>query len=156
MTGERGKRISDRVFKRVEKELYNYPTYKAQLRAYPVDRADILLRYREWFSGGGGAEGEPSDRTGDSVVQLRRLDAQRDWLETMVGHIEVGFALLDDAEQELVRLKYWSREKLTNEQIIATMQGTYGVSRRQWYRMRDEIVAVFARVIGLLVEEQSA
>lgn len=155
MSDER-KSLPEHIFKRVEKELYRYPRYKATLAAYPVDRNDILLRFREWPPPEGGVSGQTSDRTGGGAIRLDFIDERKRAAEQIVEAIEACYATLNDEEQELVRLKYWQRNQMTNEQIIATMDMERPISRRQWYRMREDVVAEFAKVMLFDAMDESA
>lgn len=139
--------IPQHVFRRVERALYDYPVHRATLQSYPVDRSDVLLRYREWPPSEGHAEGKVSDRTGESIIRLDALEEQRAYAKLMVSMIDSVYEILSDEQQKLVKLKYWSRDRMTNEQIAAYMN----MSRWRWYRMRDEIIRAFALRMGLLV-----
>lgn len=139
-----------RVFRQVEAELYKYPRYKNVLRNYRVDRKDVLHRIRQWPPPEGDTKGLTSDKTGGGAIRLHHLSERRKHAEIMVAIIDTVYETLTDEEQDLVRIKYFERNDMSNEQIIATMQLDHGTSRTQWYRMRTDVIEQFAEEMGFL------
>lgn len=139
--------IPPHVFRYVERELYDYPVHRAAVDEYEKNRQDILQRYRQWEPGEGGRpEGVPSDMTGDNVLRLEALEMRTERARRNVTMVESVLQTLSSEQQELLQLKYFNPEPMTNEQIAATM--SMGVTR--FYELRREVVRKFALRMGLL------
>ncbi len=140
-------RIPSHVFRYVERELYDYPVHKAAVEDYERKRRDIIGRYRQWPPPEGGrAEGIPEDVTAENVLRLEALEVRTHRARRNVTMVESVLRTLDEEQRELVRLKYFNPETLTNEQVAATM--SMGVTR--FYELRKEVVRKFALRMGLL------
>ena len=139
--------IPPHVFRYVERELYDYPIHRATVDEYEKNRQDILQRYRQWEPGEGGRpEGVPSDMTGDNVLRLEALEMRTERARRNVTMVESVLQTLSSEQRELLQLKYFNPEPMTNEQIAATM--SMGVTR--FYELRREVVRKFALRMGLL------
>jgi len=139
--------IPPHVFRYVERELYDYPIHKAAVEDYERKRQDILHRMRQWpEQDGGRPQGVISDPTGDSVIRLEALEVRTRRARQNVEVVESVLRMLSSEQRELVRLKYFNPEPMTNEQVAATM--SMGLTR--FYELRREVIRKFALRMGLL------
>ena len=127
----------------VERKLYDYPANKQIIRDYEAQREAILHRTKD--NDGqprGSGIGKPTETTAIQLALLeQRVRCESFWIRA----IEDTMELLSDEDKMLVQLKYFEGY-LTNDGIMLKM----GMSKKRFYRMRDEIITKFARRMTLI------
>ena len=137
------RRLTRAEFNFVEQKLYNYRTNKQIIADYEAQREAILHRTKD--NDGqprGSGIGKPTETT---AIQLALLEQRVKCESFWVRAIEDTLELLSDEDKTLVQLKYFEGY-LTNEGIMLRM----GMSKKRFYRMRDEIITKFARRMMLI------
>lgn len=137
------RKLTRQEFKFVERKLYDYPANKQIIRDYEAQREAILHRTKD--NDGqprGSGIGKPTETTAIQLALLeQRVRCESFWIRA----IEDTMELLSDEDKMLVRLKYFEGY-LTNDGIMLKM----GMSKKRFYRMRDEIITKFARRMTLI------
>jgi RinA family phage transcriptional activator len=137
------RKLTRQEFKFVERKLYDYPANKQIIRDYEAQREAILHRTKD--NDGqprGSGIGKPTETTAIQLALLeQRVRCESFWIRA----IEDTMELLSDEDKMLVRLKYFEGY-LTNDGIMLKM----GMSKKRFYRMRDEIITKFARRMALI------
>ena len=137
------RKLTRQEFKFVERKLYDYPANKQIIRDYEAQREAILHRTKD--NDGqprGSGIGKPTETTAIQLALLeQRVKCESFWIRA----IEDTMELLSDEDKMLVRLKYFEGY-LTNDGIMLKM----GMSKKRFYRMRDEIITKFARRMTLI------
>lgn len=137
------RKLTRQEFKFVERKLYDYPANKQIIRDYEAQREAILHRTKD--NDGqprGSGIGKPTETTAIQLALLeQRVKCEAFWIRA----IEDTMELLSDEDKMLVRLKYFEGY-LTNDGIMLKM----GMSKKRFYRMRDEIITKFARRMALI------
>ncbi len=137
------RKLTRQEFKFVERKLYDYPANKQIIRDYEAQREAILHRTKD--NDGqprGSGIGKPTETT---AIQLALLEQRVRCESFWVRAIEDTMELLSDEDKMLVQLKYFEGY-LTNDGIMLKM----GMSKKRFYRMRDEIITKFARRMALI------
>lgn len=137
------RKLTRQEFKFVERKLYDYPANKQIIRDYEAQREAILHRTKD--NDGqprGSGIGKPTETT---AIQLALLEQRVRCESFWVRAIEDTMELLSDEDKMLVQLKYFEGY-LTNDGIMLKM----GMSKKRFYRMRDEIITKFARRMTLI------
>lgn len=143
--------VPPRVFKLVEKLLHDYRLHKTIVANYERARQDIIERSRQWEPGiGDGPQGVPADPTGRKVAELEALEARTGRSRQVLAIIDAVWDILSDEKRRILELKYFAKDKLTNEQVIAEMH----IGRSRFYAQRKEIIRDFAFVMGLLWDDR--
>jgi len=137
------RKLTRQEFKFVERKLYDYPANKQIIRDYEAQREAILHRTKD--NDGqprGSGIGKPTETTAIQLALLeQRVRCESFWIRA----IEDTMELLSDEDKMLVQLKYFEGY-LTNDGIMLKM----GMSKKRFYRMRDEIITKFARRMTLI------
>lgn len=137
------RKLTRQEFKFVERKLYDYPANKQIIRDYEAQREAILHRTKD--NDGqprGSGIGKPTETTAIQLALLeQRVRCESFWIRA----IEDTMELLSDEDKILVQLKYFEGY-LTNDGIMLKM----GMSKKRFYRMRDEIITKFARRMTLI------
>ena len=137
------RKLTRQEFSFVERKLYDYPANKQIIRDYEAQREAILHRTKE--NDGqprGSGIGKPTEATAIQLALLeQRVRCESFWIRA----IEDTMELLSDEDKMLVQLKYFEGY-LTNEGIMLRM----GMSKKRFYRMREEIITKFARRMTLI------
>ena len=137
------RKLTRQEFSFVERKLYDYPANKQIIRDYEAQREAILHRTKE--NDGqprGSGIGKPTEATAIQLALLeQRVRCESFWIRA----IEDTMELLSDEDKMLVQLKYFEGY-LTNDGIMLKM----GMSKKRFYRMRDEIITKFARRMTLI------
>lgn len=137
------RKLTRQEFKFVERKLYDYPANKQIIRDYEAQREAILHRTKD--NDGqprGSGIGKPTETTAIQLALLeQRVKCEAFWIRA----IEDTMELLSDEDKMLVQLKYFEGY-LTNDGIMLKM----GMSKKRFYRMRDEIITKFARRMTLI------
>lgn len=137
------RKLTRQEFKFVERKLYDYPANKQIIRNYEAQREAILHRTKD--NDGqprGSGIGKPTETTAIQLALLeQRVRCESFWIRA----IEDTMELLSDEDKMLVQLKYFEGY-LTNDGIMLKM----GMSKKRFYRMRDEIITKFARRMTLI------
>ena len=137
------RKLTRQEFNFVERKLYDYPTNKQIIRDYEAQREAILHRTKD--NDGqprGSGIGKPTETTAIQLAPLeQRVRCESFWIRA----IEDTMELLSDEDKMLVQLKYFEGY-LTNDGIMLKM----GMSKKRFYRMRDEIITKFARRMTLI------
>lgn len=137
------RKLTRQEFKFVERKLYDYPANKQIIRDYEAQREAILHRTKD--NDGqprGSGIGKPTETTAIQLALLeQRVRCESFWIRA----IEDTMELLSDEDKMLVQLKYFEGY-LTNDGIMLKM----GMSKKRFYRMRDEIITKFARRMALI------
>jgi RinA family phage transcriptional activator len=134
------------TFKKVESEYYNYhKTLKeiARLREEimnpfveePIDQTIIA------GTNSVRSTGNPTDKIASRLLTHKQLN----YLLEIVEAIETVYNALPDDYKELVRLRYWSKEKDYTWDGIAVR---LNVSRRQAFNWRSDIINATIEVLG--------
>lgn len=137
------RKLTRQEFSFVERKLYDYPANKQIVRDYEAQREAILHRTKD--NNGqprGSGIGRPTETTAIQLALLeQRVKCEAFWIRAIEDTLE----LLSDEDKTLVQLKYFEGY-LTNEGIMLRM----GMSKKRFYRMRDEIITKFARRMMLI------
>lgn len=137
------RKLTRQEFRFVERKLYDYPANKQIIRDYEAQREAILHRTKD--NDGqprGSGIGKPTETTAIQLALLeQRVRCESFWIRA----IEDTMELLSDEDKMLVQLKYFEGY-LTNDGIMLKM----GMSKKRFYRMRDEIITKFARRMTLI------
>jgi len=137
------RKLTRQEFGFVERKLYDYPANKQIIRDYEAQREALLHRTKE--NDGqprGSGIGKPTETTAIQLALLeQRVRCESFWIRA----IEDTMELLSDEDKMLVQLKYFEGY-LTNDGIMLKM----GMSKKRFYRMRDEIITKFARRMTLI------
>ena len=137
------RKLTRQEFRFVERKLYDYPANKQIIRDYEAQREAILHRTKD--NDGqprGSGIGKPTETTAIQLALLeQRVRCESFWIRA----IEDTMELLSDEDKILVQLKYFEGY-LTNDGIMLKM----GMSKKRFYRMRDEIITKFARRMTLI------
>jgi len=133
------------TFKQVESEWYDYHD---TLKEISKLRESIMNPFDEEpdTNTGGGANSvrKPGDPTGNMATRLTR-NKQLNHLNDIVDAIDQVYNALPDNYKQLVRLKYWSKNRqLTWDGIALELN----VSKRQAMRWRNEIIQATVEVLG--------
>lgn len=137
------RKLTRAEFNFVERKLYDYPANKQIIRDFEARSEAILHRTKE--NDGqprGSGIGKPTETTAIQLALLeQRVKCEAFWIRAIEDTLE----LLSDEDKTLVQLKYFEGY-LTNEGIMLRM----GMSKKRFYRMRDEIITKFARRMMLI------
>lgn len=137
------RKLTRAEFNFVERKLYDYPANKQIIADYEAQREAILHRTKD--NDGqprGSGIGKPTETTAIQLALLeQRVKCEAFWIRAIEDTLE----LLSDEDKTLVQLKYFEGY-LTNEGIMLRM----GMSKKRFYRMRDEIITKFARRMMLI------
>lgn len=133
------------TFKKTEAEWYNYHhTLKEIARL----REEIMNPFDEEpdenYGGGVNSVRVPGDPTGKMATRLM-TSKQLNYLTEIVEAIEKVYNALPDDYKELVRVKYWNKNKQLNWDGIAL---ELNISKRQAQRWRNEIVQATVELLG--------
>ncbi|WP_193063440.1 transcriptional regulator [Oceanobacillus oncorhynchi] len=133
------------TFKKVESEWYNYHHTLKEINRL---REAILTPFDEDqdenVGGGENSVRIPSDPTGKMATRLT-TNKQLEYLNTIVQAIDQVYNALPDDYKQLIRLRYWSKNRqLTWEGIAVELH----VSKRQAMRWRNEIIQATVEVLG--------
>ena len=132
------------TFKHVESEWYNYhQTLKEIVRL----REEIMNPFEDEpdtnIGGGVSNVRTPGDPTGQIATRLTTSKQSR-YLTEIVEAIEQVYNALPDNYKELVRIKYWNKNKLTWDTISREMH----VNRATAMRWRDDIIQATVELLG--------
>ena len=133
------------TFKQVESEWYDYHNTLKEISRL---RESIMNPFDEEpdtnTGGGSNSVRNPGDPTGSIATRLTR-NKQLNHLNDIVDAIDQVYNALPDDYKQLVRLKYWSRNRqLTWDGIALELN----VSKRQAMRWRNEIIQATVEVLG--------
>lgn len=139
--------LPQHVFKTVERMLYDYRLHQAIVANYELARNDILERARQWEPGmSTDPTGTPADPTASKAAELEKLEARTERSRRILAMIDSVVETLSEEKRQLVELKYFAKDRLTNEQVAAELH----ISRGRFYQVRREIIRDIAFVMGLL------
>jgi RinA family phage transcriptional activator len=131
------------TFKKVESEWYSYhKTLKEIARL----REEIMNPFNEDIDEniGGGRNNQtssPTERIASRLITHKQLN----YLVQVTNAIEEVYNALPDEYKNLVRYRYWSKEKDLVWDVIADK---LNVSRRQAFNWRKEIINATIEVLG--------
>lgn len=133
------------TIKKVESEWYNY---HHTVREIGKLREAIMNPFDDEpdtnTGGGSNSVRNPGDPTGNLATRLT-TNKQISYLHTVVDAIDQVYNVLPDNYKQLVRLKYWSKNRqLTWDGIALELN----VSKRQAMRWRNEIIQATVEVLG--------
>ncbi|WP_182200106.1 transcriptional regulator [Paraliobacillus salinarum] len=137
-------KVKKTTFKHIEAEWYNY---HATLKEIANLREEIMYPMQEHediniVKGSNSVRqpGDPTQRIATRLTTNKRIK----YLQEMVEAVETVYNALPDEYKNLVRIKYWSKSRLTWEGVALELN----VSKRQAMRWRDGIIQATAEVIG--------
>jgi len=133
------------TIKKVESEWYNY---HHTVREIGKLREAIMNPFDDEpdtnTGGGSNSVRNPGDPTGNLATRLT-TNKQISYLHAVVDAIDQVYNALPDNYKQLVRLKYWSKNRqLTWDGIALELN----VSKRQAMRWRNEIIQATVEVLG--------
>ncbi|RDW21025.1 transcriptional regulator [Oceanobacillus arenosus] len=134
------------TFKKTESEWYNYyHTLKeiARLREEIMNPFDEEINDPTVVSGANSVR-NISDPTSKMATRLM-TSKQASYLSEIVEAIEQVYNALPDNYKELVRIRYWSKNR---KQTWVGISRELKVSERQAMRWRDEIIQATIEVLG--------
>ncbi len=141
-----GRGVYPQVSKDYERQVYRY--VEAELYAHPLRKRDIERLRADIIEATPERSVTSSENPGDPTLlrAMRLLTSKR--LERMMGNYEAIakiYESLDDMKKRLVDMRYWQR-KYTDCGIYENLH----ISRRTYFRWREEILAAMAIEMGLL------
>lgn len=135
-------KISDGAFKHVESELYAYYDNRREIQRI---KSEIMFdKISDDENVGGGKSNLPGDPTGRVALALamnRRISS----LELVLYAIESAFDRLQPIQQELIKLRYWTKPQTLTWDGIALQ---LNISRSTAIRWRDAVVREIAGNVG--------
>lgn len=129
------------TIKHIEAELFDY---NDTLKRIQTRRQEIMAGTSDDENTGGGKSNIPSRPT-EQLASRLVSDLQLQELERIAGAIEHVYNICDDERKKLIRLKYWTKPQTKSWEGIAQEIPT---SRRQAFRMRDEIIQAVGEKLG--------
>lgn len=134
-------KLKPNTAKHIESELFDYYDTLKRIQAR---RQEIMMGPSVDENTGGGKSNLPSRPTEQLATRLV-ADLQLQELERIAGAIEHVYNICDDERKKLIRLKYWTKPQTKTWEGIAQDIPT---SRRQAFRMRDEIIQAIGEKLG--------
>lgn len=133
-------KLKKATFKHIEAELY---CYYDTLRGIEQIRKDIMYNKEVDENIGGGRSNipsKPTERMATAIIMNKMLQQ----LEAITEAIRSVYERLPDEKKQLVKLRYWTKQQYSWEEIAEQLH----VSKRQAIRWRDEIVYAIAEKLG--------
>jgi len=141
-------KIDRHVFRYVEGELYKYPFHKKIVETWDKELADkiasLALPAIDYKEEKRTPKGNFSDTTGAAALKLMLMSREAEYARLSCKAIEMIMETLKEDEKRFVEEKYFKNE-LTNYALAAK----FNVSIREFYNMRNRIVARFAEGMGI-------
>lgn len=130
----------------IEHELSSYRVYKSAVAQLELDLEDIINLYGQAITDQLPANIAPGDPVGLSAVRALIIEEKIRYYMSRIRRVESGMEILTNDEKEVLKLKYFSENRYSNEDII----GELHINRSYFYKVRQEIVYKFALIFGLL------
>ncbi len=130
-------RINKSIFRYIEHELYNYEQTKKNLALY---REQILEGTAKPEAS---VQSSPGDVTQSKAIKLTS-SAFVVQAERIINVIEKSLAMLGEQHRTVFKLKY--QDMYPWQEIVVEM----GISDRQYFKLRREIVIAVGQKLGLL------
>lgn len=130
-------RINKSIFRYIEHELYNYEQTKRDLQLYREQVLDGTTMSEVSVQSGVG------DTTANKAVKLTS-SAFVVQAERIINAIEKSLAMLGEQHRTVFKLKY--QDMYPWQEIVVEM----GISDRQYFKLRREIVIAVGQKLGLL------
>lgn len=135
-------KLKKATFKHIESELYGYHDTLREIERLKNDIIHATGSDDENVGGGRSSEiGRPTERIATRLTTHKRLNQ----LEEIANAIQKVFTSLEDNQQRLVKIKYWTRpQTLTWDGIADHLH----VNRATAMRWRDTVVNTIAEILG--------
>jgi len=134
-------KIKKATFKHIESELYNYEDTKKEIDRL---RNEIMLGGSNQDENiGGNRSAEPSRPTERIATRLLTHKTLRN-LEEIAEAIEYVYAYLPDDHKNVIKTKYWLRQRLTWDDVAIKIS----MHRNTAMKLRREFILLVADKIG--------